>query len=343
MAESTSDYYLQEVILNENGTVTYQSLARHLKIHIDEARKTMLEFSRGHPETQLIYLVAGMKQLASTVVSEDSELVCTAQSSYQLARASELEDIKRSFDKVSSVTVYAMSGVILQDFDELVPIINHYEAQTVAYSKEDAKKFGFIYNKNSKPRDEYAETLEKQQKKQPSVVKLENKRAATVPVAGRPTSTKPSVKRQTKRDKENEELASMMEVDDESFAPSTRTSGRSTPSIGSVPVDSKSTTSANADQESDVNESITSRSNGRKRGKRKVLKKETTTDEEGFIVVRENYVWESFSEDEETASPESMTAAKPKRSNTAPVRKRSTAAPKKKTQQKSIMSFFGKN
>ncbi|KAI9713526.1 MAG: hypothetical protein M1820_000908 [Bogoriella megaspora] len=74
-------------------------------------------------------------------------------------------------------------------------------------------------------------------------------------------------------------------------------------------------------------------SGGRKRGKRKVMKKKTTKDEDGYLVTKEEAVWESFSEDE----PE------PKKSRLPPV----TAAPAKgkkggKPGQGNIMNFFGK-
>ncbi|RDW80828.1 hypothetical protein BP5796_05526 [Coleophoma crateriformis] len=75
-------------------------------------------------------------------------------------------------------------------------------------------------------------------------------------------------------------------------------------------------------------------SGDRRRGRRRVIKKKTIKDDEGYLVTKEEAVWESFSEDE-------AVALKTKGSNAA-----STALkPKKvaaKTGQGSIMSFFGK-
>ncbi|XPS99647.1 hypothetical protein M3J09_008819 [Ascochyta lentis] len=73
--------------------------------------------------------------------------------------------------------------------------------------------------------------------------------------------------------------------------------------------------------------------NGRRRGRRRVMKKKTVKDEEGYLVTKEEAVWESFSEDE----PE------PKRAKPAP--KPAAAAkgkPAGKKGQGSIASFFKK-
>ncbi|KAL2429649.1 hypothetical protein ABEF95_008673 [Exophiala dermatitidis] len=88
----------------------------------------------------------------------------------------------------------------------------------------------------------------------------------------------------------------------------------------------------------------------RRRGKRKVMKKRTTKDEDGYLVTKEEAVWESFSEEEE---PEPIPAAKkptptprsslPTGSGKSQSQKGTGAAgkpgPKKGG---TIMSFFGK-
>lgn len=71
---------------------------------------------------------------------------------------------------------------------------------------------------------------------------------------------------------------------------------------------------------------------GRRRGRRRVMKKRTVKDEEGYLVTKEEAAWESFSEDEPVAK-------KPVTLKSAGLAKK-TAAGKKG--QGSIMSFFGK-
>ncbi|KAI5362716.1 Putative DNA polymerase delta subunit 3 [Septoria linicola] len=75
--------------------------------------------------------------------------------------------------------------------------------------------------------------------------------------------------------------------------------------------------------------------NGRRRGRRRVMKKKTVKDEEGYLVTREEAAWESFSEDE--PAPKKAKVSAP----AAPTNK--TAAKKGgKPGQGNIMSFFGK-
>ncbi|KAK4544326.1 hypothetical protein LTR36_004217 [Oleoguttula mirabilis] len=77
--------------------------------------------------------------------------------------------------------------------------------------------------------------------------------------------------------------------------------------------------------------------NGRRRGRRRVMKKKTVKDEDGYLVTKEEAAWESFSEDEPA----------PKKLKTAPATStnKPTAAGKKgaaKAGQGNIMSFFSK-
>ncbi|KZM25864.1 uncharacterized protein EKO05_0009231 [Ascochyta rabiei] len=73
--------------------------------------------------------------------------------------------------------------------------------------------------------------------------------------------------------------------------------------------------------------------NGRRRGRRRVMKKKTVKDEEGYLVTKEEAVWESFSEDE----PEAKRAKPaPKPAATA------KGKPAGKKGQGSIASFFKK-
>jgi DNA polymerase delta subunit 3 len=92
----------------------------------------------------------------------------------------------------------------------------------------------------------------------------------------------------------------------------------------------------------------------RKRGKRKVLKKTTKRDEKGYLgnsymgagslisVTKNEYVYESFSEDEDSdVAPKVMkTAANPVNSANAGGEKKKGKA--NAAGQKSLMSFFGK-
>ncbi|CAL3962730.1 unnamed protein product [Diplocarpon coronariae] len=74
-------------------------------------------------------------------------------------------------------------------------------------------------------------------------------------------------------------------------------------------------------------------SDARRRGRRRVMKKKTVKDDEGYLVTKEEPVWESFSEDEPVEKPKPKMQA----SSTTKVKK-----PAAKAGQGNIMSFFGK-
>lgn len=73
--------------------------------------------------------------------------------------------------------------------------------------------------------------------------------------------------------------------------------------------------------------------NGRRKGRRRVMKKKTTKDAEGYLVTREEAVWESFSEEEK-----GLPSTKEKLESVAPKQKKGSGKPG----QGNIMSFFGK-
>ncbi|GIZ41522.1 hypothetical protein CKM354_000482500 [Cercospora kikuchii] len=75
--------------------------------------------------------------------------------------------------------------------------------------------------------------------------------------------------------------------------------------------------------------------NGRRRGRRRVMKKKTVKDEEGYLVTREEAAWESFSEEEPAPK-------KPKTSAPAPSTNKPAAKKGGKPGQGNIMSFFAK-
>jgi len=77
---------------------------------------------------------------------------------------------------------------------------------------------------------------------------------------------------------------------------------------------------------------------GRRRGRRKVIKKKTIKDEEGYLVTKEEAAWESFSEDEPAPAPKAKTPSSIA-SSSAPGRAKKTNG---RPGQGNIMSFFGK-
>ncbi|KIX08748.1 uncharacterized protein Z518_03405 [Rhinocladiella mackenziei CBS 650.93] len=82
----------------------------------------------------------------------------------------------------------------------------------------------------------------------------------------------------------------------------------------------------------------------RRRGKRKVMKKRTTKDEDGYLVTKEEAVWESYSEDEPEPAPTQRKKEMPRSSFGGGTGKTQSQVGKSGAAKRggSIMSFFGK-
>lgn len=146
---------------------------------------------------------------------------------------------------------------------------------------------------------------------------------ALLEAANKATSEKASTERKAQAERESK-LRQMMDVDDEDDEPMANTAD----SPVSEEDDSTALDIPLAQPEKVETSTV---HNGRRRGRRRVMKKKTYTDEEGYLVTREEADWESFSEDEPEAKKPTIAQI------SAPL--------KKKTQTKgqgNIMSFFGK-
>ena len=142
--------------------------------------------------------------------------------------------------------------------------------------------------------------------------------------------------RKARKDRE-EQLRKMMDEDDEPMADAPPEDAKPDPESEDIEIEDVDTTAA-LDAKVDVaptkaEEETVTVSGGRRRGKRRVMKKITKTDEAGYLVTTEEATWESYSEDEpETKKPKVMpTTAGSKKKGGAPAKG-----------QGNIMSFFGK-
>ncbi|KAJ4379741.1 hypothetical protein N0V86_004923 [Didymella sp. IMI 355093] len=125
------------------------------------------------------------------------------------------------------------------------------------------------------------------------------------------------------RDERAEKLRKMMEDDNEDMPDA--------PIAKDIPTEASQTEKGETPKGEEAEPTVTVQ-NGRRRGKRRVMKKKTVKDEEGYLVTKEEAVWESFSEDE----PE------PKRAKPAPKPAAAKGKPAAKKGQGSIASFFKK-
>ncbi|CAM1511063.1 Fc.00g085760.m01.CDS01 [Cosmosporella sp. VM-42] len=153
-----------------------------------------------------------------------------------------------------------------------------------------------------------------------------------------PVSKKPPVDaeavRRLKKERE-EELRKMMEEDDDEEEVSEKED---------EPVDEEMEEAPEPEPEPEVEpkkeepaEVVSSAGDGRRRGKRRVMKKERILDDQGYMVTIQKPGWESFSEDEAPPPAKKLTPT-PTPSSSAPKAKKAAG----KSSQGNIMSFFSK-
>ncbi|KEF53474.1 uncharacterized protein A1O9_10449 [Exophiala aquamarina CBS 119918] len=162
------------------------------------------------------------------------------------------------------------------------------------------------------------------------------------------------------RDDRAAKLRRMMDSDDESDGAASQASGvkdnalvTATPKAADAdaPTEDKDEV---AWSDSDTEQNATKPSNPpaaseptgprRRRGKRRTMKKRTTKDEDGYLVTKEEAVWESFSEDEPEPPPSKLAPAKPAFGKSQPTQSQAKGGgkPAAKKAGGNIMSFFGK-
>ncbi|OAA70837.1 DNA polymerase subunit Cdc27 [Akanthomyces lecanii RCEF 1005] len=139
--------------------------------------------------------------------------------------------------------------------------------------------------------------------------------------------------RQAKRKRE-EDLRQMMEEDDEDEEeednePEDAEMEEPEPEPEPEPV---------KEEEKEPEEVVSASANGRRRGKRRVMKKKRILDDQGYMVTIQEAGWESFSEEDAPAPGKKETPSSTPSSSGAKPKK----APAAKGSQGSIMSFFGK-
>ncbi|KAF2752990.1 hypothetical protein EJ05DRAFT_505409 [Pseudovirgaria hyperparasitica] len=125
------------------------------------------------------------------------------------------------------------------------------------------------------------------------------------------------------------QLRKMMEEDDEEDEDEPMTDSHESEKVESQ----ESAIDAAKPADLDIKEQTVRVENGRRRGRRRVMRKRTIKDEDGYLVTKEEAIWESFSEDEPVPkkskpTPSTSTAKEPKKGN--------------KPGQGGIMSFFKK-
>ncbi|KAJ0385551.1 hypothetical protein COL922a_006129 [Colletotrichum nupharicola] len=408
--------YLADQVLSEEKIVTYRSLSRALKTHVNTAKAMLYEFHRSQnamrPGTiHATYLIYGIRKVEN--VQEDGDVEMT----------SSPPDVEPLSEDVVTYSLSLVPGDRLKGTNEtkepqmLADVAQQVREQSGYDSISMLETYGSITNPNVRKRDRKGKPVPtpapvasaaKPVKKEPSPpttkptadkkaeepVKKEAKPAAKESpfsmAAGKKGAAPPPLKKSsssgimgsfakaaakaTSKPKEappvndSPALSDDGEDDDEDI-PAAKPSSDGRKSRKEREADLKRMMEEESEEEEEPEEKeeepedepmeepepepeakkepeqsevVASSGDGRRRGKRKVMKKKQIMDDEGYLVTMEEAVWEEFSEDEAPKSTPAP-AARPKPS-TAPssgsqASKTKKAAPKG---QGNIMSFFSK-
>ncbi|UNI20399.1 CDC27 protein [Purpureocillium takamizusanense] len=162
-------------------------------------------------------------------------------------------------------------------------------------------------------------------------------------IASKETSTDAAAVRRTRKERE-EELKRMMEEDEEEDEDEEKDGSNEqsdeemqdavdpdTQTVAEPPAQDKP-------EDKEPAEVVSSTGDGRRRGKRRIMKKKRILDDQGYMVTIQEPGWESFSEDEVAQPPAKKAAPTPTPSSSNPKAKKPTG----KSGQGNIMSFFSK-
>jgi DNA polymerase delta subunit 3 len=443
--------YLATEILSEQRTLSYRNVARAQKVHVNAAKCMLYDFydsqSKRKPgSVYATYLVAGTKKVeqkqngvnghdedvhmpsspppfSSSMLepSQQSEPEAMPVRIITLVREESLEAIKAEYDTITSLHIYSVSPVRLQDLVELTDIgrgiyIDIFVKQDPLIHNKD---YGIIQNPNAKRRHGKRPNIApasapKLQPTKPAPGKKEDIKPAAKsdsrPSSRDSTSKPPALKKSgssilsafsksqppksktnsqdkdvemsddegededealfldnnthqpakkrgsdAKKEREDKaaKLRKLMDDDDEevSAAPKVEDEAKKAGNLATdrpdEEEDGEGVTWSDSDTEKKVKpeEKVKDEGSKRKRGKHKVMKKKTMKDEDGYLVTKEEAVWESFSEsEEEDTIKKAVKAAFPSKPLAQQSQKSAggKGPAKKGTGKADIMSFFGK-
>ncbi|KAG9251838.1 DNA polymerase subunit Cdc27 [Emericellopsis atlantica] len=153
---------------------------------------------------------------------------------------------------------------------------------------------------------------------------------------------KESASARTSRKEREERLRQMMEEDDDDDAADAEKDEHEDGNADDEEMEDAPAPEAEAAEEpknGEPSEVVSSTGDGRRRGKRKVMKKKRILDDQGYMVTIQEPGWESFSEDE---APAPAKKAKPAPTPTSSAPAKSKKPTGKGGAQGSLMSFFSK-
>ncbi|KAL0944604.1 DNA polymerase subunit cdc27 [Colletotrichum truncatum] len=161
--------YLADQILSEEKVVTYRSLSRALKIHVNIAKGMLYEFHRSQnamrPGTiHATYLVYGIQKVEKVQEDGDVEMASSPPASEPLSEeivtntltlvsGDRLKEVVATYEAVSSFHVYSLAGHPTKELQLLEDVSRQMREQSGDDSASMAEVYGSIANPLVRKRD----------------------------------------------------------------------------------------------------------------------------------------------------------------------------------------------
>ncbi|KAK1989284.1 DNA polymerase subunit Cdc27 [Colletotrichum cereale] len=206
--------YLADEILSEEKIVTYRSLSRALKVHVNTAKGMLYEFHRSQngmrPGTiHATYLIYGIQKAAK--VQEDGDVEMTSSPpdaeplsdevvthSLTLVPGDRLKDVLATYEKLSSFHIYSLARHPTTELQMLADVTQQIKEHSTDDNTSMAETYGTITNPNVRKRDRQGRPLPAPAAAAPAAKSVKKDIA---PSAAKPASPEPKtepVKQETK-------------------------------------------------------------------------------------------------------------------------------------------------
>ncbi|WYZ45091.1 hypothetical protein EsH8_VIII_000407 [Colletotrichum jinshuiense] len=161
--------YLADQILSEERIVTYRSLSRALKVHVNTAKGMLYEFHRSQngmrPGTiHATYTVYGIQKVEKTQEDGDVEMTSSPPDveslsdevvthSMTLVSGERLKEVLATYEDVSSFYIYSLARHPTRELQMLADVSQQMKEQSTDDSASMAETYGTITNPNVRKRD----------------------------------------------------------------------------------------------------------------------------------------------------------------------------------------------
>ncbi|KAK2034547.1 hypothetical protein LX32DRAFT_634368 [Colletotrichum zoysiae] len=206
--------YLADQILSEEKIVTYRSLGRALKVHVNTAKGMLYEFHRSQngmrPGTiHATYLVYGIQKTAKVLEDDDVEMTSSPPDveplfdevvtrSLALVPGDRLKEVLATYEELSSFHIYSLARHPITELQMLADVTQQIKEQSTGDSASMAETYGIITNPNVRKRDRQGRPVSAAASAAPATKSVKKDHALSAAKLASPEPKTEPVKQETK-------------------------------------------------------------------------------------------------------------------------------------------------